>query len=205
MKKFFALILTVLLVLSLSACSAESSSSSTVTFSTSVTDENGITTTNTSTGEVGVSVGTDGINTTANTTHETTTSVDSETIDSWYEAFSGGAIGTNEAGDRFLLAWDDPDPISYAALIIVETDGSVMIRNGEVEAEEVDGEEHLTLIDEEMQTETPFAFYESEEGDFDMFFFGDGDIAVMNYADQDTIINEMADVIAAVNAANAEN
>jgi hypothetical protein len=42
----------------------------------------------------------------------------------------------------------------------------------------------------------PFAFYDSDEGDFDMFFLGDGDVAVMTVVDQETILGEMSSILA---------
>lgn len=72
MKKILAIILTAAVVCMMTACSFSSSSTSTFSVSTSVTDEEGKTETNTVTGEAGVSVGTDGVKVTADTTSETT-------------------------------------------------------------------------------------------------------------------------------------
>ena len=72
MKKIMAIVLLEAVVCGMTACSFSSSSTSTFTVSTSVTDEEGNTETNTVSGEAGVSVGTDAVKVTADTTSETT-------------------------------------------------------------------------------------------------------------------------------------
>ena len=208
-NRILALLLSVIMPLSLAACKSSSTSTSTVTVSVSQTDEDGNTTTKTTTNEVGVTVGTDGISTTHNVTTETTddTELPSETtddtelpseedlIDWWYETYSAGAIGENADGDRFLLAYNDTDPITEATLTIVMTDGSLYIREGSVQMEGEGDEEHYVLIDENRDAAVPFAFYDSDEGDFEMFFLGDGDVAVMTVVDQETILGEMSGIL----------
>ena len=200
MKKLLVLILVAMMMLSLAACSASSNSSSTVTVTTSKTDENGVTTTNTTTGEVGVTVGTDGISTTHNVSTNTETTekpaLDTEEIiASWYETYNSGAIGENEDGDRFLLAYDDPEDIYEATLTIIGTDGSLYIREGYVQTEGEGDQAHFVLVDENRDSAVPFDFYESESGDFDMYFFGDGDVATMTVVDQETILGEMRAIL----------
>ncbi len=199
-KRILALALALIMLFALTACSASSSSSSTVTVSTSKTDENGNTTTNTTTGEVGVTVGTDGISTT--TTHSTsteTTEAEPLTADDiiayWYDTYTAGAIGENADGDRFLLAYDDPDAIDEATLTIIMTDGSLYIREGYVQPEGEGDEAHYVLIDESRDAAVPFNFYDSESGDFDLYFLGDGDVAVMTAVDQETILGEMRAIL----------
>ena len=68
MKKILAIILMTAVLCAMTGCSFSSSSSSSFSFSTSVTDEEGHTETNTVSGEVGVSAGTDGVTVTADTT-----------------------------------------------------------------------------------------------------------------------------------------
>lgn len=206
-KRILALALAALMLLSLGACSASSSSTSTVTVSTSVTDENGNTTTNTTTNEVGVSVGTDGITTTHNTeTTSTTTDKNEEIVNWWYETYKGGAIGENAAGDRFLLAYDDPENITAATLTIISADGSsIYIREGSVRTDGEGEDQHLVLDDDERDVAIPFDFYESDKGDFEMYFYGDGDTAVMNAVDQDTILGEMRSVLETTTAVEAAN
>ena len=208
-KRIFALVLATMMLLSLAACSASSSSTSTVTVSTSKTDEDGNTTTNTTTEEVGVTVGTDGISTTHSL--NTATSEDSEPvstedlIDWWYETYTSGAIGENANGDRFLLAYNDTDPITEATLTIVMADGKLFIREGSVQMEGEGDDSHYVLIDEGRDAAVPFNFYDSDSGDFDMFFLGDGDVAVMNVVDQDTILGEMRSILEQTRAQEAVN
>ena len=118
--------LAALMLLSLTACHASSSSSSTVTVTTSKTDENGNTTTNTTTGEVGVTVGTDGISANhslnTETTEDTELPSEDELVAMWYETYSGGAIGENADGDRFLFAYDDPESMRCKAQYVLDHD-----------------------------------------------------------------------------------
>ena len=74
MKKVLAIILLAVVVCVMTACSFSSSSTSSVWVSTSVTDEDGNTETNTVKSETDITVGSDGVNVTAETTAETTTS-----------------------------------------------------------------------------------------------------------------------------------
>ena len=198
-KRIIAIMLAALMLLSLTACHASSSSSSTVTVTTSKTDENGNTTTNTTTGEVGVTVGTDGISANhslnTETTEDTELPSEDELVALWYETYSGGAIGENADGDRFLFAYDDPESIEAATLTIIMTDGSLYIREGTVQQEGEGDEAHLVLIDEWRDLAVPFDIYSSEEGDFELFFLGDGDSAVMTVVDQDTILGEMREIL----------
>ncbi|MBR0159865.1 MAG: hypothetical protein IJQ02_01015 [Oscillospiraceae bacterium] len=200
MKKIIVLTLTLAMLFSLSACSASSSRTSTVTVTTSQTDENGVTTTNTTTDEVGVTVGTDGISTTSNHSSDTQTTEEEpltaeEIIALWYDTYTGGATGENENGDRFLLAYDDPEDIQQATLTIIGVDGSLYIREGYIQTEGEGEDEHLVLIDESRDVAVPFIFYDSEQGDFEMYFLADGDTAVMTVVDQETILGEMRDIL----------
>lgn len=207
-KKLFAILLAAAMLFALTACSASSSSTSTVTVSTSVTDENGSTTTNTTTREVGVNVGTDGVTTTRSTESSSTTTDSSpeDIVAWWYETYQGGAIGENAAGDRFLLAYDDPENITEAVLTIVSADGSsIYIREGIVRKDGEGKDEHLVLVDEDRDTAVPFDIYDSDKGDFELYFYGDGDSAVMNVVDQDTILGEMRGVLETITAAQASN
>ena len=135
-KRYLALLCAAMLMLALCACKAESSNQTTVTVTSSSTDENGVTTTTTNTSEAGVTVGTDGVKTTENQTTETVVETPAPTeepedaqeeaeeeftFDDWAARFTGGAIGRNADGDQFVLAWDDPDDITYAALMILSS------------------------------------------------------------------------------------
>ena len=209
-KQMTAFFLALLMLFSLTACHASSSSSSTVTVTTSKTDENGNTTTNTTTGEVGVTVGTDGISATHNTTTESETTEASalspeEIIEMWYDTYNVGAIGENADGDRFLLAYDDPEDIYDATLTIIGADGSLYIREGYIQTEGEGDDEHFVLIDEARDAAVPFAFYDSEDGDFEMYFLGDGDTAVMTVVDQETILGEMRAILEQTQAEPEDN
>ena len=215
-KRYLALLCAAMLLLALCACKAESSSQSTVTVTSSTTDENGVTTTTTNTSEAGISVGTDSVLTAETPTAETAAETpapteepedapeedDEEeefTFDDWAARFTGGAIGRNADGDQFVLAWDDPDDIGYAALMILNPDGTeVSVREGEVTIAGADDTVHLVLTDTVREVEVPFNFYSSDEGDFAMFFLANADTAVMTEVDHDQVIDAFAKVLAAI-------
>ncbi len=213
-KRYLALLCAAMLMLALCACKAESSSQSTVTVTSSTTDENGVTTTTTNTGEAGVTVGTDGVKTTENQTTETVVETPAPTeepedaqeeaeeeftFDDWAARFTGGAIGRNADGDQFVLAWDDPDDITYAALMILNPEGTeVSVREGEVTIAGADDNVHLLLTDTVREVEVPFNFYSSDEGDFAVFFLANADTAVMTEVEYDEVIGAFAQVISAI-------
>ncbi len=213
-KRYLALLCAAMLMLALCACKAESSSQTTVTVTSSSTDENGVTTTTTNTSEAGVTVGTDGVKTTENQTTETVVETPAPTeepedaqeeaeeeftFDDWAARFTGGAIGRNADGDQFVLAWDDPDDITYAALMILNPEGTeVSVREGEVTIAGADDNVHLLLTDTVREVEVPFNFYSSDEGDFAMFFLANADTAVMTEVEYDEVIGAFAQVISAI-------
>ena len=195
--KCIALLLAVVMAFALTGC--ETTSSSTVT--TSVTDENGITTTNTTT----TVTDEDGITTTDTTT--TVTDEDGNPItdaaeaevseDDWddaiermYSLYDIGAEGVNEAGDKFYYAFSEGGS-DAAALVIVTADG-MNYWGREGTAEFVD--DHVVLHSNSMGDDTPYVFSEVDDNNcFTITFLGDGDVAQMQLVDQDTII---ADIIA---------
>ena len=179
-KRLFALVLAALMAFSFCACSASSTSSSNVTITTSTTDENGNTTTKTSTAEAGVTVGTDGIHATTSTSTSTTDGRALPDLEEWAGQFESGYYGENEDGDGFWLALGG-DPLSYGALLIVSDGGqSYYYREGEIQ-EVVEGEDiRYVLIDVAKDVEVPFAFYESEVADYQLYFLMDGDHADIN-------------------------
>ena len=213
-KRYLALLCAAMLMLALCACKAESSSQTTVTVTSSSSDENGVTTTTTNTSEAGVTVGTDGVKTTENQTTETVVETPAPTeepedaqeeaeeeftFDDWAARFTGGAIGRNADGDQFVLAWDDPDDITYAALMILNPEGTeVSVREGEVTIAGEDDNVHLVLTDTVREVEVPFNFYSSDEGDFAMFFLANADTAVMTEVEYDQVIDAFARVISAI-------
>ena len=207
-KTILALLCAAALMLGLCACESEHKSEKSVTVSSSTTDENGVTTTTTTTTtETSVSAGGEGVKTESHTTTETVTETpapdaepeapgDEGSFDDWAARFSGGAIGENAEGDQFLFAWDDPDDICYAALMIISADGSEgMGREGAVTLAGADDNVYYLLTDSVKADEIAFNIYPSAEGDFDLFFRGDADTAVMNEVDYETIIGAFAQVL----------
>ena len=204
-KRVLAVLLAALMLFALTACSASSTSTTTTTITTSKTDENGNTTTNTVTNEIGISAGTDGISTTNQTTTDTKTEssntgvTSDELAGALAQKFSAGAEGVTADGDKVLFAYDDPETFSYGAIILIMDGGkSLMGREGEIRYEE----EQWVLVDEEMDARIPFVLSETEDNDETRFVmtFQDGDSAVMTAVDAKTIIDDM---IAALNAFNA--
>ena len=201
-KKILAIILTVVLIFALSACGVSASSSTQTSFSTSVTDSDGNTTTNTVTNEIGISAGPDGIQTKNETTTDssTTGAVGSMAdyfppIEEWYDLYAAGGEGQNEDGDSFFFAYNDPEDVSEAILLIQFTDGDVMVRNGEVFWDE--DNECLELYDADVDSTIPFIFLETEEdGVFAIRFLANDVEVFFDIVDQDTIINDIYDVLA---------
>ena len=104
------MLLTVFL---LSGCSV----SSTSTVSTSVTNENGTTTT-TEKIENGVYS-----SDTTTTTNEDPTGLRNK----WQEIFTEGGEGVSEMGYNIYLAYDDPDDIRTAAIMVLNEDNSELL------------------------------------------------------------------------------
>ena len=182
MKKIFVLLLAAVMLISLAACTA----SSTTTTSSSIT-VNGETTTTTST----TTVGTDGVS------HESSTTTVNEEgqarRERWHELFSEGAEGENANGEVFFFAYDNPENLSYGAIMILNADMSELqlYDFGEIVIED----EWLVIEDVEGETSLPFAIPDTEvENGFELAF-QDGDGAVMHFVDQDTIIEDMNRII----------
>ena len=195
MKRVLAAVLAAAMVFALGACGVSSSSTSTTTVSSSVTDGDGNTTTNSVTNETGVSVGTDGVSASSDTTTETTTGSEdpdftAEDLEAvWYQRFSGGAEGISEYGDVVCFAFDDPDDISYAIIMLITDEGETLFsREGAVT---VDDDGNAVLTDEEMDSETPFSITDADGDTFTMNFIADGDSAEMTVLDLDSIIGDM--------------
>lgn len=201
MKKTLSLILAAVMAFSLVGCGFSSESSTTTSFSTSTTDAEGNTTTQTVTNEIGISADQDGIHTKNETTHDVTTSVAGSMAEAfppkeeWYDAFSEGAEGENEDGDVFYLAFDDPEDVSYAMLLIVFADGNIMVRNGEVlEDEEYGG---VMIYDKDVDSSIPFEFLDAdEEGSFVVHFLANDTAVTLSYVGQDTIISDIYNILA---------
>ncbi len=198
-KKILAIVLTLVLILALSACGVSASSSSSTTFSSSVTDSDGNTKTNTVSNEIGISAGPDGIQTTNETTKDSTTTEASGNmadlyppIEEWYDLYAAGGEGQNEYGDSFYFAYNED--VTEAILLIHFADGDVMVRNGEVIWDE---DNECELYDADVDSTIPFVFLETEEDDiFSIRFLANGVEVVFDIVDQDTIINDIYDVLA---------
>ena len=199
--KVLALLLAACVVLMLTGCEVSSSSSSTTTVTTSTTDADGNTTTNTTTTEVGASVGTDGVSTTNQTTTETTTTPAGEASSPSAEdlkaalkgRYVGGGKGTSKDGDTIYFAYDNPNPINKAALMIVSEDGQ-HLSSYEGEVYRDDDNDCSVLYDEDMDAKTPFTIEDGEGDTYIMHFLGDGDEASMTMTDLDSLIDEMVAV-----------
>lgn len=201
MKRILSVLLAAALIFSLGACSVSSSSTSTTTITTSTTDADGNTTTNTTTTEMGVTAGTDGVSTTHNTTTTTTTETPADEaaptaadyVEALSEKFTDAATGSNDNGDTFYYLWREDGDDVYAALMIVGADDSIYAREGWIQTEE----NNVALVDEELDSVTPFYFDNSDDnGSFDMCFVQDGDVAHMATADTDDVIAAVSEVLA---------
>ena len=203
MKRILPVLLAAALIFSLGACSVSSSSTSTTTITTSTTDADGNTTTNTTTTEMGVTAGTDGVSTTHNTTTTTTTETPApadeaaptaaDYVEALSEKFTDAATGSNDSGDTFYYLWREDGDDVYAALMIVGADDSIYAREGWIQTEE----NNVALVDEELDSVTPFYFDNNDDnGNFDMCFVQDGDVAHMATADTDDVIAAVSEVLA---------
>jgi hypothetical protein len=205
-KRLSALILAFAMLFVLTACSASSSSTSTTSVSTSVTDAEGNTTTNTVINETGVSAGPEGVQTKDETTTETVTAGTEESVaedsmaaffppkEEWFEIYSEGGEGANEEGDRFYFAFNDPDNVTYAMILIAFADGAITVRNGEVVVDEENN--CLQIIDEEMNVAIPFVFLDTEEeGTFAIRFLANDTEVLFKYVDQDIIISDIYGIL----------
>ena len=199
-KKILALILAAAMVFTLCACEVSSEHTATTTVTTSKTDADGNTTTQTVTNEIGITADQDGIHTKNETTSDVTTSVEGSMAEAfapkedWYNVFTAGGEGENEDGDAFYFAYDDPENVSYAMLLITFADGSVMVRNGEVVEDEDYG--GVMIWDEEVETGIPFEFVDTEEeGTFGIHFLANDSTVAFEIVDQDTIINDIYNIL----------
>ena len=199
-KRLIAILLVAVLSVSLAACKATSTTTTTIT--TCVTDANGETKTTTTTATME-----NGVKTTETTetvegpeTGEVETSEDAEREpvtaenrrDVWEELFCGGAEGTNEAGEICLMAWDDPDVIGYAAIMILSADQTELLLYdlGEVTF----NEEWLLINDVDGEKDLPFNVTETEVEDGFELIFQDGDVFTMYFQDQDVILDDMVSI-----------
>ena len=178
MKRILSVLLAAALIFSLGACSVSSSSTSTTTITTSTTDADGNTTTTTT-------------ETPAPADESAPTAADY--VEALSEKFTDAATGSNDSGDTFYYLWREDGDDVYAALMIVGADDSIYAREGWIQTEE----NNVALVDEEMDSVTPFYFDNNDDnGSFDMCFVQDGDVAHMATADTDDVIAAVSEVLA---------
>ncbi|MBR3251401.1 MAG: hypothetical protein IKF80_06805 [Erysipelotrichaceae bacterium] len=183
MKNIISILISVAVVLGLCACSVEVSSTSSSSFTTSTTDAQGNTTETTTTTENGVT-----------TTDTITTTADDPTglRSKWKEFFSAGAEGVSNDGYNIYMIMDDPENITLAAIMVTTPEDKELLTYiyGEVTA---DGDT-AKISDVQEDLELPFQIGESQQENCFEIYFQDGDAAVMELVDQDTIINDMISI-----------
>ena len=180
MKKFITLLTAVLLVFGLCSCSVEVSSTTSSSLTTTTTDSEGNTTQTTTTTENGV--------TTSNTI--TATPDDPTGLRSkWREYFTAGAEGVSNDGYNVYLIMDDPQNITFAAIMILTSNNDELLTYvyGDVT---VDGDT-AKITDVQEDIDLPFQLGDSDQENCFEIYFKDGDAAVMELVDLDTIINDM--------------
>lgn len=180
MKKIIVLLLTVFL---LSGCSV----SSTSTVSTTVSNESGTTTTTTTTTEK-IENGVYSSDTTT-TTDEDPTGLRNK----WQEIFTEGGEGVSEMGYNVYLAYDDPDDIRTAAIMVLNGDNSELLIY--ILGDVMEEKDHFKIVDvDEKEDGTvdnlPFEIGEVTAEGF-TFKFKDGDSVFLNFVDQEKIIDDM--------------
>lgn len=207
-NRFITMLLTgALMALSLTACS--STKTSTTTFTTSVTDENGETTTHTTT--------TTDDNGEVSTEEETTTSGGSTTFtgdqaapyeydeddlptlrDEWAGYFEFGAEGKTNEDEMVYFTYDDPDNMTQAALMIVNSDNILTLYD--IGPVKMDGD-YYVIEDLDGDVELPFLVTAAEDDHFEMTFQDDS-YAELYYVDKDKIIDDMCSIIEQISAQN---
>ena len=191
MKKL-ALLLALVMLFTLAACGASGSTSTTV--SVSKTDENG-TITSKVTNEMGVSVGTDGLHVTSETTTgETTENAREAARALWLGTFPCAAYGETE-NESFYFLWDDSDDIRTAVMLITEKTGDVIVSYvaGGVR---FDGQNSFVIDDESGEEELPFNVYDPvSEGAAFVLLFQNGEEVEMYANEPELIIDLMLDYI----------
>ena len=169
-----------LLVLGLCSCSVEVSSSASTSLTTTTTDSEGNTTQTTTTTENGV------------TTSSTITAAPDDPTglrSKWREYFTAGAEGVSNDGYNVYLIMDDPQNITFAAIMILTPNNDELLTYvyGDVT---VDGDT-AKITDVQEDIDLPFQLGDSDQENCFEMYFKDGDAALMTMVDLDTIINDM--------------
>lgn len=180
MKKIITLLTAVLLVLGLCSCSVEVSSSASTSLTTTTADSEGNTTQTTTTTENGVTT-----SSTITATPDDPTGLRSK----WREYFTAGAEGVSNDGYNVYLIMDDPQNITFAAIMILTPNNDELLTYvyGDVT---VDGDT-AKITDVQEDIDLPFQLGDSDQENCFEMYFKDGDAALMTMVDQDTIINDM--------------
>ena len=180
MKKIITLLTAVLLVLGLCSCSVEVSSSASTSLTTTTTDSEGNTTQTTTTTENGVTT-----SSTITATPDDPTGLRSK----WREYFTAGAEGVSNDGYNVYLIMDDPQNITFAAIMILTPNNDELLTYvyGDVT---VDGDT-AKITDVQEDIDLPFQLGDSDQENCFEMYFKDGDAALMTMVDLDTIINDM--------------
>ena len=180
MKKIITLLTAVLLVLGLCSCSVEVSSSASTSLTTTTTDSEGNTTQTTTTTENGVTT-----SSTITATPDDPTGLRSK----WREYFTAGAEGVSNDGYNVYLIMDDPQNITFAAIMILTPNNDELLTYvyGDVT---VDGDT-AKITDVQEDIDLPFQLGDSDQENCFEIYFKDGDAALMTMVDLDTIINDM--------------
>ena len=183
-------ILLLVLAVVLCACSIETSGSATVS-----TTVNGQTTTTTASASASTEDGISASSETFTTSEDDPTGLRSK----WTELFSCGAEGKSPEGEIVFMAMDDPEDITYAAIMVLDEEmtelrdyilGSVLIdEEGVPYIEDVEGEELL-----------PFTITDTEVEDGFEMQFRVGSPITMYFVDQETIIDDMISIWESVQA-----
>ena len=169
-----------LLVLGLCSCSVEVSSSASTSLTTTTADSEGNTTQTTTTTENGVTT-----SSTITATPDDPTGLRSK----WREYFTAGAEGVSNDGYNVYLIMDDPQNITFAAIMILTPNNDELLTYvyGDVT---VDGDT-AKITDVQEDIDLPFQLGDSDQENCFEMYFKDGDAALMTMVDQDTIINDM--------------
>ena len=180
MKKIITLLTAVLLVLGRCSCSVEVSSSASTSLTTTTTDSEGNTTQTTTTTENGVTT-----SSTITATPDDPTGLRSK----WREYFTAGAEGVSNDGYNVYLIMDDPQNITFAAIMILTPNNDELLTYvyGDVT---VDGDT-AKITDVQEDIDLPFQLGDSDQENCFEMYFKDGDAALMTMVDLDTIINDM--------------
>ena len=183
MKKTITLLTAVLLVAGLCSCSMEVSSSTSSSLTTTTTDSEGNTTQTTTTTENGV------------TTSSTITATPDDPTglrNKWREYFTAGAEGVSNDGYNIYMIMDDPQDITFAAIMILTQNNDELLSYvyGDVSS---DGET-VKISDVQEDIELPFRLGDSEQENCFEIYFKDGDAATMELVGLDTIINDMISI-----------